>query len=372
MNELHRRAICIDLHADTVQRIIDEDFDISQRHEDGHLDAPRMREGGLDAQFFSIWVEPEHFGTGGPAAVERADKQIAAVRSLPERYPDTWELATTAADVRRIVAAGKLAALMGLEGGYAIDEKLENVKKYYDLGVRYMSGAWSVSTSWAGSSNDKAGQTRGLNDFGRAVIQEMNALGMMVDVSHVSDKTFWDIIETSDKPVIASHSNARALANHPRNLTDEQIRAVGERGGVMCAVFYNGFLDDDWSREKDRVDAEIAPLLAELAARTDGSPLQKYLATEPVRMRLLAERTTPLPLARVVDHIDHIVKLAGVECVGIGSDYDGIPATPNGLDDVSQLPNLTAELLRRGYTPADVEKILGGNVLRVLAATHQE
>ena len=327
-----------------------------------------MKEGGLDAQFFSIWVEPQYFGTGGTTAVERADKQIAAVRALPERYPDTWELATTAADIRRINAAGKLAALMGLEGGYAIDEKLENVRKYYDLGVRYMSGAWSYSVSWAGSSNDEVGQTRGLNDFGRAVIREMNRLGMMVDVSHVSDKTFWDIIETSDKPVIASHSNARALCRHQRNLTDDMIRALAKRGGVMCAVFYNGFLDDDWARKKNKIDDEIAPLLAELAARTDGSPLQKYLATEPVRMKIFAERVPPLNVGRVVDHIDHFVNLAGVDCVGIGSDYDGIPAAPKDLASVADLPNLTAELTRRGYTAADVEKILGGNVLRVLEA----
>ena len=219
----------------------------------------RAREGGLDAQFFSIWVEPEYFGVGGPQAVARADKQIAAVRALAVEHPDVWALATTAADVRRSADACKLAALMGLEGGYAIDEKLENVAKYYNMGVSYMSHAWSVSTSWAGSSGDAVGATRGLNDFGRSVVREMNRLGMMVDVSHVSDKTFWDIIETSTKPVVATHSCVRALVNVPRNLTDEQLRALAQTRGVCCVVFYPAFVEPGWKDAQRRVDKEIAP-----------------------------------------------------------------------------------------------------------------
>ena len=366
--ELHRQAIVIDTHADTVQRIIDENFDISRRHADGHLDVPRMKDGGLNAQFFSIWVEPEYYGTGGPTAVARADKQIAAVRALPEIYPETWILATTADAVRRAAAEGKLAALMGLEGGYALDEKLANVQKYYDLGVRYLSPAWSVSVSWAGSSNDAAGQTRGLNDFGVQVIQEMNRLGMMVDVSHVSDKTFWDIIRVATRPVLASHSNVRALAQHPRNLTGDMIKAIADSGGVICVVFYPAFLDDAWAHAKHELDAEIAPLVEAAIAATDGSPLQIYLATERLRGPLYAARIPPLTVARVVDHIDYIVRLTGVDHVGVGSDFDGIPATPNDLASVADLPNLTAELLRRGYAATDIEKILGGNVLRVLDA----
>jgi membrane dipeptidase len=182
---IHRRAIVVDMHADTTQRLVDEQVDLAQHLSDGHLDAVRAKEGGLDAQFFSIWVEPELFGGGGEHAMTRADVQIAAVRALAARHPETWEVATTAADVRRIAASGKIAALMGMEGGYAIDEKIENVERYYQMGVRYMSGAWSVSTSWAGSSGDEAGKTRGLNDFGKQVIREMNRLGMMVDVSHL-------------------------------------------------------------------------------------------------------------------------------------------------------------------------------------------
>src|SRR5438552_12257304 len=208
---IHRRAIIIDMHADTAQRLVDEKVDLQNRLADGQFDAVRAREGGLDAQFFSIWVEPELFGGGGARATARADIQIEAVRDLAAKHPETWELATTADDVRRIAATGKIAALMGLEGGYAIDDKIENVGRYYRLGVRYMSGAWSVSTSWAGSSGDEIGKTRGLNDFGKQVIREMNQLGMMVDVSHLSDKAFWDILNTSTKPVVATHSACRAI-----------------------------------------------------------------------------------------------------------------------------------------------------------------
>jgi len=363
---IHARAILIDMHADTVQRMIDEGADINTRLADGHLDAARMRDGGLDAQFFSIWVEPQFFGAGGKSAVERADRQIAAVRALAEEHPETWELATTAADIRRIAAAGRLAVLMGLEGGYAIDERLENVEKYYRLGVRYMSPAWSVSLRWAGSSGDEVGQTRGLNEFGRAVIREMNRLGIMVDVSHVSDKTFWDIIETSTKPVIATHSGVRSIVNVPRNLTDDQLRALARTGGVCAIVFYPRFIEPGWQEAQRKVDAEIAPLVAEASRNAQGTPAQKKLARDRVREREYAKRLPPVSVARIVDHIDYIVKLVGVDHVGIGSDFDGIQAVPHDLATVADFPNLTAELLRRGYTETDTTKILGGNMLRVM------
>src|SRR5207253_4416181 len=244
---IHRRAIVVDMHADTAQRLVDENVDLNQRLPDGHFDALRAKEGGLDAQFFSIWVEPELFGGGGPTAMKRADIQIEAVKNLAAKHPETWEMAVTAADIRRAAVSGKIAALMGLEGGYAIDERVENVKRYYDLGVRYMSPAWSVSTSWAGSSGDEVGKTRGLNEFGKQVIREMNRLGMMVDVSHVSDKTFLDIVKTSTKPVIATHSGCRAITNVPRNLTDEMIVALGKTGGVVNVIFYPEHLEPGYS-----------------------------------------------------------------------------------------------------------------------------
>jgi membrane dipeptidase len=325
-----------------------------------------MKEGGLDAQFFSIWVEPELYGGGGPSAIARADRQIEAVRALASEHPETWELATTAGDVRRIAGEGKLAALLGLEGGYAIDERLENVERYYRMGVRYMSPAWSVSTSWAGSSGDAVGQGRGLNEFGKAVVREMNRLGMMVDVSHVSDKTFWDIINTSTRPVIATHSACRAIAPVARNLDDEMIRALAKTGGVVNVIFYPEFLEPGWSAKKKQVDAEIEAEVRQASAAEPGGASQKKLARDRVRVREYARRLPPVKVSRIVDHIDHIVKLVGVDAVGLGSDFDGVQATPADLSTVADLPNLTKELLRRGYTEEEIDKILGGNMLRVM------
>jgi membrane dipeptidase len=363
---IHRRAIIVDMHADTVQRVIDEDIDISQQQKEGHLDSVRAKEGGLDAQFFSIWVEPQLFGGGGASAMQRADIQIEAIRNLPAKHPEIWQLATTADDVRRASADGRIAALMGLEGGYAIDEQIENVKRYYDMGVRYMSPAWSVSTSWAGSSGDVIGETRGLNDFGKQVVREMNRLGMMVDVSHVSDKTFWDIVNTSNKPVIATHSGCRAITNVPRNLTDEMIIALAKTGGVVNVIFYPEHIEPGWSEKKKKVDAEIAALVERASSEEQGTIAQKKLARDRVRSEEYLKRLPPVSVSRIVDHIDHIVKLVGVDHVGIGSDFDGVQAVPADMKSVADLPNLTKELLRRGYSESDVDKILGGNMLRVM------
>lgn len=363
---IHRRAIAIDMHADTTQRLVDEKVDLAQRLADGHFDSVRAREGGLDAQFFSIWVEPELFGGGGPTAVKRADDQIAAVRALAEKHPETWQFATSASDIRRAASEGKLAALTGLEGGYAIDEKIESVERYYRVGVRYMSPAWSVSTNWAGSSGDDIGKTRGLNEFGKNVIREMNRLGMMVDVSHVSDPTFWDIVNTSTKPVIATHSGCRAIANVPRNLTDDMIRALAKTGGVVNVIFYPEHLEPGWSEKKQQVDADIGSLVQQASEEEKGDAVHKKMARDRVRREEYAKRLPPVTVSRLVDHIDHVVKLVGIDHVGIGSDFDGVQSTLSDLADVSQLPNLTRELLRRGYSESDIDKILGGNMLRVM------
>jgi len=363
---IHHRAIAVDMHADTVQRVLDENVDLQKQLSDGHLDAVRAKAGGLDAQFFSIWVEPQLFGGGGARAIKRADDQIAAVRGLAENHPETWQLATTAAEVRRAAADGKIAALLGLEGGYAIDERLENVERYYKMGVRYMSPAWSVSTSWAGSSGDEVGATRGLNEFGREVVREMNRLGMMVDVSHVSDKTFWDIVNTSTKPVIATHSACRAIADVPRNLTDDMIRALAKTGGVVNVIFYPEHVEPGWSQKKKQLDSEIAGLVQRASENEPGDAVHKKLARDRVRQEQYAKRLPKVTVSRIVDHIDHIVKLVGIDHVGIGSDFDGVQATPADLSTVADLPNLTRELLKRGYTEDDVDKILGGNMLRVM------
>jgi membrane dipeptidase len=364
--DIHFRAIAIDMHADTVQRVLDENVDLQQQLPDGHLDAVRAKTGGLDAQFFSIWVEPQLFGGGGLRAVKRADDQIEAIRELAEKHPETWQLATTAEDIRRAAREGKIAALLGLEGGYAIDERLENVKRYYDMGVRYMSPAWSISTSWAGSSGDDVGSTRGLNEFGKEVVREMNRLGMMVDVSHVSDKTFWDIVHTSTKPVVATHSACRAIADVPRNLTDDMIKALAKTGGVVNVIFYPEHIEPGWSQKKKQLDAEIAPLVQRASESESGDAVHKKIARDRVRQEQYSQRLPPVTAARIVDHIDHIVKLVGVDHVGIGSDFDGVQATTSDLATVADLPNLTKELLKRGYADGDIEKILGGNMLRVM------
>jgi len=369
---IHRRAIIIDMHADTTQRLVDEKVDLEQRLPDGHLDAVRAKEGGLDAQFFSIWVEPELFGSGGARAVQRADIQIQAVHDLATKHPKTWELATTAADIRRIAASGKIAALMGMEGGYAIDEKIENVERYYRMGVRYLSPAWSVSTSWAGSSGDEAGKTRGLNDFGKQVIREMNRLGMIVDVSHLSDSAFWDIVNTSTRPVIATHSGCRAITDVPRNLTDEMIVALAKTGGVINVIFYPEHIEPGYSEKKKKVDAEIAALVQRASDAEKGDVAHKKLARDRVRREEFLKRLPPVSVSRIVDHIDHIVKLVGIEHVGIGSDFDGVQVVPADLKSVADLPNLTAELLRRGYSESDIDKILGGNMLRVMEAVENK
>jgi len=363
---IHYRAIAIDMHADTVQRVLDEHIDLQQELKDGHLDAVRAKAGGLDAQFFSIWVEPQLFGLGGERAIKRADDQIAAVRALAEKHPETWQLAVSAADVRRAAADGKIATLMGLEGGYAIDERLENVDRYYKMGVRYMSPAWSVSTSWAGSSGDEVGASRGLNEFGKNVVREMNRLGMMVDVSHVSDKTFWDIVTTSTKPVVATHSACRAIADVPRNLTDDMIRALAKTGGVVNVIFYPEHIEPGWSQKKKQLDAEIAPLVQQASANEPGDAVHKKLARDRVRTEQYARRLPAVTVSRIVDHIDHIVKLVGIDHVGIGSDFDGVQATTSDLATIAELPNLTKELLKRGYSESDVDKVLGGNMLRVM------
>ena len=368
---IHHRAIIVDMHADTAQRLVDEGVDLNRRLTEGHFDAVRAREGGLDAQFFSIWVEPELFGGGGARAMQRADLQIEAVRNLAEKHPETWVLATTAADIRRIAGDGKIAALMGLEGGYAIDERVENVKRYYDMGVRYMSPAWSVSTSWAGSSGDEVGNMRGLNDFGKRVIREMNRLGMMADVSHVSDKTFWDIVNTSTKPVIATHSACRAITNVPRNLTDDMIIALAKTGGVVNVIFYPEHIEPGWSEKKKNVDAEIALLVQRASEEEKGNAAQKKIARDRVRSENYLKRLPAVYVSRIVDHIDHIVKLVGIDHVGIGSDFDGVQAVPADLKSVADLPNLTRELLKRGYSETDIDKILGGNMLRVMEETNK-
>jgi membrane dipeptidase len=360
--QLHARAIVVDTHDDTTQRLLlEKGFDLGRRHETGQIDIPRMREGGLDALFFSIWISGD---ITGATAVARALRQIDAVREAVRRHPADLILATTAADVRRAAATGKIAALMGMEGGHMIDDDLGLLRDYAALGVRYLTLTHSLNTHWADSSGDTPAHN-GLTSFGKEVVRELNRLGVMVDVSHVSDRTFFDALEVSRAPVIASHSSSRAIANHPRNLTDDMLRALARNGGVAMINFEVSFLSEEHRGAVDKAGG-LGPML-DAAMKTCGGN-EACALLELQRTVYAAMESGQLPKVtweKIVEHIDHAVRVAGVDHVGLGSDFDGSDP-PIGMEDASKLPKLTQALLARGYSDKDVEKILGGNILRVM------
>jgi membrane dipeptidase len=359
--QLHQRAIVVDTHDDTTQRLIfDTTFDIGARHADGSIDIPRMRDGGLDAIFFSIWVTGD---VTGPAAVRRALQQIDAVREAVRTHPRDLVLATTAADIRRAAASGKIAALMGVEGGHMIDEDLGVLRNFAALGVRYLTLTHSLNTTWADSSGDTPVHD-GLTAFGRDVVRELNRLGVMVDLSHVADKTFYDALEITRAPVLLSHSSMRAISKHPRNVTDDMLRALAKNGGVVMINYNAAFLSEEF---------RVATSAPEWRARFDA--IAKACAGDEAcailgRQRAVHEamRAGQLPRVdgdKVVEHIEHAVHIAGIDHVGLGSDFDGADM-PLGLEDASKLPTITDALLAKGYSERDVQKILGENVLRVM------
>lgn len=359
--ELHRRALVIDTHMDTLQRVLIQGADLGVRSTSGQSDLPRLKAGGVDAQFFAIWPDPMY---APHHAARRTLQLIDAMHSVLNKYPDRIELARNARDIERIVASGKLAALMGIEGGHAIQNDLALLRMFHRLGVTYMTLTHSNTNDWADSSTDKA-RWGGLNDFGRQVVREMNRLGMLVDVSHVSEDTVMDVLEVSTKPVIASHSSCLALCNHPRNLSDKALKAIAQKGGVIGINFFSGFVDQKYL---DAMNAKQNDILATLNEKKQIAPedLDRVAAE---RLKLLDDPGIPRPpFARILDHIDHAVKIAGIDHVGIGSDLDVIP-TPEGMNDVSDMPKITKGLLERGYKEADIRKILGGNFLRVLRQT---
>jgi membrane dipeptidase len=359
--QVHDRAIVIDTHDDTTQRLIhDKGFNIAVRNKDGNIDVPRMREGGLDALFFSIWMAGD---VTGPTAVKRALDQIDAVREAVRTHPNDLVLATTAAEIRRAAADHKIAALMGMEGGHMIDNDLGLLRVYAALGVRYLTLTHSINTTWADSSGDKPAHD-GLTPFGKDVVRELNRLGMMVDISHVADKTFFDTLEVTKAPVVASHSSARAIANAPRNMTDDMLRAVTKNGGVVMVNYHAGFLSEEF-RTATRSPELTAR--AEAVAKNCGTD-EACSIREGERVNQEAMLKGELPKVtweKIVEHIDHVAKIAGIDHVGLGSDFDGA-TMPIGMEDASKLPKITDALLKKGYSEADVQKILGGNILRVM------
>ncbi len=358
--QLHERAIVVDTHDDTTQRLIFETaFDIGARNQDGNIDIPRMREGGLDAIFFSIWVKGD---VTGPIAVKRAFDQIDAVREAVRTHPDLV-LATTAAEVRRAASIKKIAVLMGMEGGHMIDNDLGLLRIYAALGVRYLTLTHSLNTTWADSSGDKPAHD-GLAPFGRDVVRELNRLGIMVDISHVADKTFFDALEVTRAPVIASHSSCRAIANAPRNMTDDMLRALSKNGGVVMINYNAGFLSEEF-RAATR-SPELNARIEAADKRCGGNEACSIREGERINQEAMIKGDLPkVTWAKIIEHIDHAVKVAGIDHVGLGSDFDGA-VMPLGMEDVSKLPKITDALLKKGYSEPDIQKILGGNILRVM------
>src|SRR5579859_3343628 len=355
------RAIIIDTHADTPQMMLDEGYDLADRNSPYMISIPKMRQGHLGAEFLSIWVD-----TDWPKQdlIHRAIDLMDAVNAQVALHSDTLEMARTADDIVRIHRKNKIAILMGVEGGHIIEDDLRALDTFYRLGGRYMTLTHTKDTSWAGSSGDKTG--KGMTDFGRQVVERMNRLGMMVDISHVSDKTFYDAVSVSRAPVIASHSSCRALCNAPRDMTDDMIRALAKNGGVMDINFYSAFLDQDFANAQHKLSDQMNTAVK--AARDRLAQQGKHLSyAEETRIQQSIEANIPVPSYKVIaDHIDHAVKVGGVDHVGLGSDFDGVDSIPRGMEDVSKLPNLVRELARRGYSVEDLEKILGGNLLRVM------
>jgi len=361
--QIHDRAIVIDTHDDTTQRLLfDKTFDIAVRQKNGNIDIPRMREGGLDGLFFSIWVPSDV--TGAPA-VKTATALIESVHKAVKAHPNDLVLATTAADVRRAAAEHKIAALMGMEGGHMINDDLGQLRKYAADGVRYLTLTHFKNNNWADSSTDKA-QHNGLTPFGKDVVRELNKLGMMVDISHVADKTFYDALEVSKAPVIASHSSCRAIANHPRNMTDDMLRALARNGGVVMINYHVAFLSEEFRVASEKRSGDVVASNAAMAKKCGGNEACATMESE--REDHEAMRKGELPMVtweKIVEHIDHAVKVAGADHVGLGSDFDGA-TMPFGMGESSQLPKITAALLKKGYSESDIDKILGGNILRVM------
>ena len=363
--KIHFDAIVVDTHNDVVQRILaGEDISVRTRH--GHSDLPRFKEGGLDVEMFSVWIPPEKTSR---SYYDQANEEIDSIESFVRRNPAKVGFGGTEKDIERFVAQGKFVAMLGVEGGHCIEDDMQKLEHLYKRGVRYMTLTWNNSTSWATSAKDETEKGdslkhKGLTEFGKQVVRKMNGLGMMVDVSHTGEQTFWDVIKASTKPIIASHSSAWALCHHRRNLKDEQLKAVAKNGGVVFINFNPGFIDSTYNAKEQQVDEKNKSRIDSLTKSIKGDD---FIKGQFVAEMMKAEYEPIRPsLKTLIDHFDYVAKLIGVDHVGIGSDFDGISVTPKEMDDVTFLPNITRELLKRGYSADDVKKILGGNFLRVL------
>lgn len=370
---VHRSALLIDTHNDVTSKTV-TGFDIGPLATSGHTDVVRMKQGGMGAQFFAVYVSAGYVNSNH--AANRTLQMIDTVRhDIVDGHPNDFMFATSVAGIQAAHEQGKIAALMGIEGGHAIEDSLRLLRDYYLLGVRYMTLTHSNTNDWADSSGDftnpEVKHHEGLTDFGKDVVREMNRLGMMVDISHVADKTFWAALAVSKAPIFASHSSCRALSNVPRNMTDEMIVALAKKGGVVQINFSCDFLSQAVA-DAGRVGRDQnAALRDRMRKESEGKTLssdQRQALMAKIREEMGIKPGPRATLADVVAHIDHVKRIAGVDAVGIGSDFDGVGCTPEGLDDVSKFPNLTRALLEKGYSAEDIRKIYGGNLLRVMRA----
>ena len=364
---IHRRAIVVDTHNDVTTPMTNNNYDLSGTPPTPYrTNIARMKQGGLTAEFFSLYIRPWYVQNGG--STRRTLDMIDSVYRAVERNPRDLMIATSVADIRRAKRLNKIACLMGIEGGHAIEDSLPTLREFYRLGVRYMTLTWNNTNNWA-DANRPPKRHGGLNDFGREVVREMNRLGMLVDVSHVSDETMSDVLDVSRAPVIASHSSARALSDVSRNIPDDLLRRIAKNGGVVHVNFYSVFVDAQTVRpQSEERDRRLKAQQDALNEKYKNDP--ERLAEESDKLEQ-ANPLPPLPISKLIDHIDHIVKVAGVDHVGIGADFDGANDMPEGAQDVSKLPNITYELLKRGYSERDIRKILGGNLLRAFAAAER-
>ena len=362
--KLHFSSIVLETHADTPQRMLTGNFDLGKRDTEGHVDIPRMREGGLNAQFFSIFISGTILG---PPAIQQALDQIDIVRQNVQQHSKDLMLATTAEQVRQAHKDERIAALMGVEGGHMIASDLGVLRTYAALGVRYMTLTHSGNDEWADSSTDKAVHN-GLTDFGKDVVREMNRLGVIVDISHVSDKTFYDALEVSKSPLFASHSSCRAICDAPRNMTDQMMKDLAAKGGVVQINYHVGFLSQEF-RNAEKADPKINEAIAQEVTKRCGSDANEgcmLIEGDRVTREYVAKGVLPrVDYIKIIEHIDHAVKVAGIDHVGLGSDFDGANM-PYGMEDATMLPKITEALLNKGYSEGDVRKILGENTLRLM------
>jgi len=365
VQRVHKSAILIDTHNDVTSATV-AGLDIGKPNTDHMTDLPRMKQGGMGAQIFAVFVAASY--VEGNHSANRTLQMIDTVRhDIIEKYPNDFVFAATAAEIRRAHQQHKIAALLGIEGGHAIEDSLRLLRRYYGEGVRYMTLTHANSNHWADSSGDANQPNNGLSPFGREVVAEMNRLGMIVDISHVSDKTFWDALEVSKAPIFASHSSCRAISPAPRNMTDEMIAALGKKRGVVQINFSCGFLNAAAYEEEAANQEKMRSLLDPLLQKYAGDPQGFVKAMREARAQMGIAVEKRATLADLVKHINHVVEIAGVDAAGLGSDFDGIGCAPEGLDSVDKWPNLTRALLEEGYTAAEIRRIYGENTLRLMS-----